>query len=178
MLAQARRNLAAHGLEIPLHRVDYRALPDHFDRRFDAVVCLSSSILHMPTEAEVRQALTSMRQVLHSHGILVLTQGTSDRQWREKPRFILAANTRDFSRLFVIDYLTQGAVYHVLDIFHGQENYDMQIWHVAYPLMLLKDDYARLLRAAGFEDLEFYGSYDFSLYDKLQSDRLIIVAAQ
>jgi hypothetical protein len=132
----------------------------------------------MPTEAEVRQALTSMRQVLHSHGILVLTQGTSDRQWREKPRFILAANTRDFSRLFVIDYLTQGAVYHVLDIFHGQENYDMQIWHVAYPLMLLKDDYARLLRAAGFEDLEFYGSYDFSLYDKLQSDRLIIVAAQ
>jgi hypothetical protein len=47
MLTQARKNLAACKVEIPLHRLHYRELPQHFHRRFDAVVFLSSSILHM-----------------------------------------------------------------------------------------------------------------------------------
>jgi ubiquinone/menaquinone biosynthesis C-methylase UbiE len=102
MLAQARKNLAACGLEIPLLRVDYRELPGHFDRQFDAVMCLSTSIAHMPTEAEVLRAVGSMRGVLRDGGLLVLSQGTSDRQWRDKPRFVLAVNTPDFSRLFVM----------------------------------------------------------------------------
>ena len=79
MLAQAQKNLAGYGLEVPLHEVDFRELPSYFDRRFDAVMCLSSSILHMPTEADVLRAFRSMRDVLRAGGILVLTQGTTDR---------------------------------------------------------------------------------------------------
>src|SRR3990170_6501240 len=64
MLAQARKNLAWAGVEVPLLKVDYRELPQHFDRTFDAVACLRSSILHMSDEAEVLRAFVSMREVL------------------------------------------------------------------------------------------------------------------
>lgn len=176
MLAQARKNLAERGVQIPLQEVDYRYLPQHFAGPFDAVMCLSSSILHMPDEAEVLRAFRSMCAVLRKGGILVLTQGTTDRQWKAKPRFVLVANEEEVSRLFVIDYCGRGAQYHVLDIFHGEEERDLKVWSVDYPCILLRDEQERLLKASGFGAVDFYGTYWFDPYDKEASDRLIVVA--
>jgi SAM-dependent methyltransferase len=178
MLAQARKNLEGYGLDVPLHMVDFRELPEHFDRAFDAVMCLSSSLLHMPFEAAAIRALGSMRQVLRRGGILVLTQGTTDRQWAEKPRFILAHNDRDLSRVFAIDYVGEGAHYHILDIFHSEKRQELKIWSVDYPRMYLRDDQERLLRAAGFATTTFYGSYDLEPYDRRASNLLIAVASR
>jgi glycine/sarcosine N-methyltransferase len=176
MLEQARMNLAGCGLEIPLSQVDYRELPQHYDQTFDAVVCLSSSILHMPDDEQALCALRSMRDVLRPHGILVLTQGTTDRQWREKPRFLVATNTSDFTRLFVIDYEAEGARYNILDLHHSAERNELQTWSVTYPRILLRDDQERLLIAAGFATVAFYGSFHFEPYDKGSSRWLIAVA--
>jgi len=175
MLAQARRRLAETNLVIELRQADYRELPGRFSAPFDAVACLSTSIAHMPSEGEVVRAFRSMRDVLRDDGILVLSQGTTDTQWRERPRFLLAANTPEVSRLFVIDYHGRGATYHVVDIFRGA-NEGLQVWSVEYPLMLLRDDQERLLREAGFRSVEFFGSYRGEPYDKSTSRRLIAVA--
>jgi glycine/sarcosine N-methyltransferase len=176
MLAQARKNLTECSVKMSLQKVDYRELSQHFDRQFDAVVCLATSILHMPNEVEVLRAFRSMREVLREGGILVLTQGTTDKKWKEKPRFILAVNRKDFSRLFVIDYLDRGARYNVLDIFHSEECSDFKVWSTDYPLILLKDDQERLLKASGFGEVDFYGTYRFGPYDRETSDLLIAVA--
>ena len=176
MLAQARRNLAECGVEVPLHKADYRELALAFDRKFDAVMCLSSSILHMPTKVEVLRAFASMRSVLRDGGILVLTQGTTDKQWREKPRFILGVNGRDFTRLFVIDYKGEGATYNILDVHHTDEVSDLEVWRVEYARVYLAEDQEQLLRASGFGVVHLYGSYDLEPYDTETSDRLIIVA--
>jgi glycine/sarcosine N-methyltransferase len=176
MLAQARKNLTECGINVPLQKVDYRELPQNFSRQFDAIVCLAGSILHMPNEVEVLRAFRSMREVLHESGILVLTQGTTDKQWEEKPRFILAVNRKDISRLFVIDYFDRGARYNVLDIFHGEKIRDLKMWSTDYPNILLKDDQKRLLRASGFGAVDFYGTYRFDPYDRKTSDLLITVA--
>lgn len=176
MLAQARANLASLGLDVPLRQVDYSALPDHFSERFDCVTCLSSSILHMSDEEQMLKALGSIRDVLVDRGILVLTQGTTDRQWREKPRFILASDAEDMTRLFVIDYHGQGARYNILDVEHGQDRGRLQTHCVDYARVWLRDDYARLLPAAGLRSVAFYGDYGFEPYSKESSRRLIAVA--
>jgi ubiquinone/menaquinone biosynthesis C-methylase UbiE len=174
MLAQARKNMAEFGLEIPVHQADFRDLPRHFQQPFDAVICLSA-IGFMPCEAEFLHAFTSMRQVLRRDGILVLTAIPTDRQWQEKPHFVLAANRRGFSRLFVIDYLERSARYDILDIFHGGERNDLQVWSAELH-EFLRDDQERLLKAAGFQAVDFYGAFDFSPYDKEASNSLITVA--
>jgi SAM-dependent methyltransferase len=178
MLARARENLSGCGLSVPLHRVDYRELPARFARvpRFDAVTCLSSSILHMPTEDEVRRAFRSMHGVLRTGGLLVLTQGTSDRQWREKPRFLLAVDEPEVTRLFVIDYLGTGARYNVVDIYHTGEEQGLRVWSIEYPRMYLAEDQVRLLREAGFVRVAVYGTYGRVPYDVETSRRLIVVA--
>ena len=176
MLAQAEENLASSGLSLSLHRADYRQLPQHFDRTFDAVVCLSSSILHMPDDEQTLRAFQSMRHVLRPGGVLVLTQGTTDRQWAEKPRFILAVDTADLTRLFVIDYEGPGARYNIVDLIRSGERTELQTWSVHYPRILLADDQQRLLRSAGFAEVDLYGSFQFEPYDKEASQRLITIA--
>lgn len=176
MLAQARKNLDGTGIEVPLHQIDYRELPNHFQTPFDAATCLSSSILHMESDEQVLRAFRSMRAVLRQGGILVLTQGTTDRQWAEKPRFILAADTGEFTRLFVIDYLGAGARYNIVDINRDGDASELEVWSVDYPHILLQDDQRRLLLAAGFASVEFFGSYRCEPYDKEESRSLIAVA--
>lgn len=82
----------------------------------------------------------------------------------------------EFSRVFVIDYSGRGARYNVLDIFHGEEGRDFKVWSIDYGQILLRDAQERLLTAAGFSAVEFYGSYHFEPYDKEASSRLITVA--
>ncbi|MFH1312344.1 MAG: class I SAM-dependent methyltransferase [Candidatus Eisenbacteria bacterium] len=176
MLAKAEENMAGLDLAIPLRRVDYRELPRSYQRRFDAVACLSTSLLEMPDEGEVLRALKSMREVLNERGILVMSQGTTDKQWSEKPRFIPAVNRQDFSRVFVIDYEGRGAHYNVLDLFHSDETCEFKVWTAHYHIVLLKDDLERLLKDAGFGLIEFYGSYRLEAYDKASSDVLLTVA--
>ena len=176
MLAEARKHLARESLDLPLHQVDYRSLSEHFDQRFDAVACLSSSLLHMPDETELERALRSMRAVLNDGGILVLTQGTSDRQWREKPRFILAADSAAYSRVFVIDYAGSGACYTIVDVVRGSNGAELRSWTVRYNHIYLQQDYERMLQTCGFEKIRFYGSYEFDPYDREKSRQLIAVA--
>ena len=79
MLTQAQKTLAKRSLAIPLLRADYRELPQYFDRQFDAVACLSTAILEMPDETNVVLAFKSMLGVLRKGGVLILTQGTTDK---------------------------------------------------------------------------------------------------
>jgi cyclopropane fatty-acyl-phospholipid synthase-like methyltransferase len=174
MLAQAEKNLAGHGLEIPLHQVDFRDLPRYFETRFDAVVCLSA-IGFMPDETECLKAFMSMFEVLRDGGMLVLTAMPTDRQWKEKARFHLVTNTIDFSRLFVVDYKECVAHFTILDIFHSEERCELKEWN-AELRVLLRDDQERMLKVAGFRYVDFYGSFDFTPYDREVSIRLITIA--
>lgn len=179
MLQQARQNLTGESLAIPLRQIDYRELPRHYDRLFDAVMCLSSSIDHMPDEIEAVRAFASMRGVLREGGVLALTQGTTDRQWAEKPRFILAADEPGHTRLFVLDYLDGGSSrYNILDILRDGEKPRLEVWSASFARIYLRDDQERLLREAGFNNITFYGSYSFEPYDKAASNHLITVAVK
>ena len=176
MLEQARKNLAERGLDLPLTRVDYRELPGHFEECFDAVLCLSTSLLEAGDEEEILRALRSMNRVLRDKGIIVLSQGTTDKQWQARPRFVPVVSRRDFSRIIAIDYLERGARYNILDLFHSKDRQELLVWSKEYPVVLLKDDYEALIENAGFGEIDFYGDHTFSAYDKTGSDMLLIVA--
>ena len=176
MLARAGKNLAAAQVNVPLHQIDFRELPAHFDQPFDAVACLSGSLMEAADEAEMLSALCSMYAVLRDGGLLILTQGMTDKLWREKWRFILDVNTPDVSRLFVIDYLERGARFNILDISHSDTESGLSVWSVEHPHVLFGDDYRRLLPKAGFSDVQLFGGYGFEAYEPEESGWLIVVA--
>jgi ubiquinone/menaquinone biosynthesis C-methylase UbiE len=176
MLDIARENLSRIKIEVHLIKADYRELAEHYEQQFDAVTCLSSSLLEVQNEQEALRALRSMRQVLKEGGLLVISQGTTDKMWAEKPRYVPAVNRHDFSRVFVIDYTDGGARFNILDLFHGESGNDFKVWTKEYQRVFLRDDHEDLLARAGFSSMEFFGSYGLAPYEKTSSDILICLA--
>jgi SAM-dependent methyltransferase len=174
MLAVAKEKMERLGLKIPLVKADFRSLPEHFPEPFDAILCLSTSLPHVETEEEMIRAIKSMHASLTDGGMLILTQGSSDRMMTEKPRFIPVVNNRDLSRAFVIDYHGRGMTFHVLDFIHTDQQTEFVSWSASYPYMPLEEDYRRMLAAGGFQKVHTYGGYDFSPYGET-SEFLIIV---
>lgn len=175
MLAQARARLSELGLQIPLHMADFCCLPEHFEARFDAVVCLSNSINEPLQDADTLKALRSMKAVLRDGGILVFDQGQTDATLKDPPRFAPIVNERDFSRLFVMDYTPEVMTVHAFDFIHTAEEQDFR--HNTFHIRIrLKDDWERMLAEAGFTTVKLFGDWEATPYDKEQSKRLIAVA--
>ena len=78
MLAQARRRLPE---AVPLVEADMRSFS--LGRRFDAVICLFSSIGYMSSVSELESAVAAMAAHLDSGGVLVLDGWVRPEAWRE-----------------------------------------------------------------------------------------------
>lgn len=77
MLAAARARLP----DVTLHRGDMRTF--RLDRRFDAVVCLFSSIGYMTTVDDLATAVATMRDHLEPGGVLVVEPWFEPDDWHE-----------------------------------------------------------------------------------------------
>jgi glycine/sarcosine N-methyltransferase len=175
MLEQAQKNLSEAELQIPLKRIDFRYLDNHFRSEFDAVVCLTSAITEPLTESEALAALSSMRGVLKDGGILVFDQGQTDARMKNPSKFDLILNERDYSRIFVMDYSDKEMEVHVFDFVHTEN--ERAFHHNLFRMRIrLKDEWQRLLNQVGFKKTEFFGDWKFTPYDKNTSMRLVAVA--
>jgi ubiquinone/menaquinone biosynthesis C-methylase UbiE len=174
MLAQARRNFATRGAEPPLVRADFCALP-YGEAVFDAVLCLTTSLPHLPDERRVIQALRSVWWVLRPGGIAVFSQGITDKLVAQQPRFIPEINTVDVSRIFVLDYGEATVCINVLDVVHEPARRDFIVDTFEY-LVMLPPDYERLLAEAGFSRMSFRSGYTSETYDAETSEKLVVIA--
>lgn len=175
MLDVAKKKLAAKNINIPLKRIDFRYLHDYLNREFDGVFCMTTSLPQLREESEILKALRCMKTILRPGGILVLSQGLTDRQFKFRNRFFPVINTPEFSRLMVIDYLETEWEVHVLDMIHSLDLTDFKTSSFRYRL-LLRDDYERLINEAEFAGCDFLGSINFDSYDKNCSGQLIVIA--
>ncbi len=173
MLDIASKNLTKNSIDIPLFQCDFRYLEQKINDKFDAIVCLSTSLPHLHTDKDLVTALVSMRNRLKPNGILVITQGTTD-YTLTLPSIEVVVNQKDFSRVFVKEYGDEFLDIHVLDLFHSENRMESNQYDIQYRI-LLQEDYRRLLTEAGFKDIKIYGDYDMNEYHK-KSWRLIVVA--
>ncbi len=173
MLRVTRKKLREEGRRAALHRADFQDLPAAFKReRFDAVVCMSNAINE--AEVDVHKALRSMRSVLNDKGLIIFDQGQTDASMKQPPPYSLMVNTRDFTRLFTMDYRRDIMQVHIYDIVHSYDRSDI-IRHEFEIRIRLLDDWRKILDRAGLRG-EFYSWWDFRRYDKRSEQKLIVVA--
>ncbi len=173
MLKVASKNLERHGIQIPLSRCDFRELQEAFTEKFDAVICLTTALPHLHTDEDLLTALISMKDRLNKNGLLILTQGTTHFTLT-LPSIEVVVNRDNFSRIFVKEHDDQFQTIHVIDLYHSQNRLENNQYDIVYRI-ILDDEYRGLLTKAGFNNINIYGDYDRSPYDK-ESKRLIVVA--
>ena len=74
MLTKARENFRQRGLEIESHYRDWQALDPAELGRFDAVVCLGSSLCHVFEAHDRLRVLAKFRALLKPGGLLIVDQ--------------------------------------------------------------------------------------------------------
>jgi glycine/sarcosine N-methyltransferase len=173
MLAEARKKIV--NTNIVLKKADFCNLSDNYDERFDAVVCLNNSINEVLKDSETLRALGSMRSILHSGGILVFDQGQTDASMRNQSRYAPILNNRDFTRLFTMDYASDILTVNIFDFIHTDDELDFK-YHSVRIRIRLRDGWNEILNEVGFSEVDFYGDWNFTSYDKDSSIRLIAVA--
>jgi len=174
MLVMARENLREQ--EIPLKKEDYRQLSRSWDRKFDMVICMSTSINHMLSDDDYMAALDSMYRQLNDGGILIIDNGVSDSLINGKPKLIPARIHPDQAFYFFLEYPDeQRIIFNILNVRHTGDTFQHDFDSTT--LRALKQEHLDIyLINAGFRDIRYYGDIAFSEYSAEDSNRLIAVA--
>jgi SAM-dependent methyltransferase len=175
MLEVAKRNLDRKGADIVLKQCDFRFLESKYNKKFDAVVCLTNALPHLHTDNDLVTALKSMHNCLNSGGILVLTSGTTPYTLAKTPPIEVVVNREDFSRVFIKENRDNFLTIHILDLYHSTNRMESNQYDIVNKI-LLDSDYERLLKQAGYSGIHIYGDYKMNQYYSDSSRRIIVVA--
>lgn len=173
MLEVAKNNLSGSNQNIRLRQCDFRYLEGAFEEKFDAILCLTTSLPHLHEDEDLITALKSMKNRLNAGGILILTQGATPATL-QLPPIEVVVEREDFTRVYVKEHDDRFQTIYILDLYHSKDRMENRQYDVKYRLLFDKD-YVDLLTKAGFHDVRIYGDYHRNLYTE-ESRRLIVVA--
>jgi len=175
MVKLARRHLKGTG--VPLKQEDFRRLGRSWkDRRFDMVACLTTSLPHVTTAKGIVTALKAMYSRLNPGGIVVISNGISDKFLNQKPTFMVGPVFADRAMYFFNEFPGKTrAIFHVLIVHRTATGFRHSFRSMDYYAMR-QETFRTCLAQTGFTKIRYYGDFAFSRYSKKTSDRLIVVA--
>lgn len=178
MVERARANAAAAGVDVAFDVAGLGELST-LGETFDAVLCLGNSLPHLLTAHAVADALADFAAVLQPGGLLVIQNRNFDLVWAERERFMPPQSHRadDGEWLFIrfYDFHEETVTFHMVRLRRPGDSWTQDVESTELR-PIFRNDLAAALAAAGFGDVEFYGSYGGSAFDPAQSGDLIAVA--
>ncbi len=181
MIARARENAQREGAVIPFEVARFEELSSTFRERFDAILCLGNSFVHVLTDDAALASFKSMRECLNEGGLFILHDLNYDKRWQERPRwFGVNSGMLDGHETLVWRFADYGTELLTFNIALFTKN-EQGAWSVSvestpqrpYRRMEISD----LLERAGFHDLRFFGNLKGEPFDVERSGDLVIIAA-
>ncbi len=181
MIARAQALAAREGAAVPFAVARFQDLRAVFRERFDAVLCLGNSLVHVLSDEDARASLANMRACLRDGGVLILHNLNYDKRWKEKPRwFAVNAGALDGRETLIWRFADYGDTLITFNIalFTREEGAHWSVnAHSTPQRPYQQNEIAELLRGAGFHESEFYGNLQGAPFDAAQSGDLVVVAS-
>jgi ubiquinone/menaquinone biosynthesis C-methylase UbiE len=154
MLARARENAAAAGVELELHEGDMREL--QYEAATDLVICPYRALLHLPTWADRRRVFERVARALRSGGRFAWNAFVFDHRyaleydgkWQDEPKRHLTEYALGDNRVDIT--LEDGPT--------------LSLWWVA------RSEWEGLLDVAGLETEVLYGWFDRRPFDDMSRE--------
>jgi SAM-dependent methyltransferase len=180
MVARARANARAAGVDLDVQAVGFGALQGAFGASFDAVLCLGNSLPHALTDADLAAALADMAAVLRPGGTLLMQQRNFDRVLARRERFMPpeAHASPEAEWLFMRFYDWEGERlrFNVVRLQRAAgQDWEARVSHTwLRPRTRAELDAA--LRVAGFGDRAVFGNLRGEPFDAEASSDLVLLA--
>ena len=175
MLQKAEINLK--GLSINLKKENFRTLSKSWTRKYDMIICMTTSFPHNKNDKESIDTLNSAYDCLNQGGILVIDNGFSDLLFKTKPKFIPARITDEQAFYFIIEYPDnqEKLVFNLLNVIKTPSGFDNAFEVIEYNA-IGKKKFDFLLSKTGYSNIEYYGNFEFEEYSIETSKRMIVIA--
>lgn len=185
MIARARENAAAAGLDLPFVAAGFGKLAPAFQAQphfpFDAVLCLGNSLPHLLSPAALTEALADFAACLRPGGRLILQSRNFDAVLAQRERWMEPQSHREGERewLFVrfYDYDPDGLItFNIMTLFREGSGAWQQRVAATRLWPQRQAEVVVVLSAAGFGEVMCYGGLNGAPFDAGSSGNLVVVA--
>ncbi len=148
---------------------------------FDVVTCIGNTLPHATTRPDLNRALADMAAVLRRGGLLVIQQLNYDRILAEQRRFLgTSSGVRGeveylFFRFY--DFHGEKLTFNVVTFRKEAGQWSFQVGSTSLRATR-QGEVAEALARAGFDSVQWYGSYGKEPFDPASSGDLVAVAAR
>jgi SAM-dependent methyltransferase len=192
MIARTQRNATQAGVTISFVVASFQSLHQTLNQKFDAVLCLGNSFVHVLSDADALASLLNLHDCLREGGVLILHNLNYDKCWKEKPRwFAVNSGVLDGRETLVWRFADYGELrmasgegtsqslritFNIALFTKG----DQGAWSVQVQSTqqrpYQKSEIENLLSRAGFRHMEYYGNLQGEPFEVAHSGDLVIVA--
>jgi len=181
MIEQAVVNAASAGVQASFQVAGFGALAGRF-AGYDALLCLGNSLPHVLSPSELAKALEDFAACLRPGGLLLVQQRNFDAVLAQRARWMKperAQRPGEREWLFVRfhDFDPDGLItFNIITLKRvGPGDWQQKVDSTRlYPLR--RDELALALEAAGFEQIDCYGSLSGEPFDPGSSGNLVVSA--
>lgn len=159
MVEAAQAKAKAQKLNFTAIQGDMRNLDSILSEKFDALICMGNSLVHLIGKEEIRKALYGFYARLHDKGMAIIQIINYDRIIEQNIDALPTIEDKKIGLSFERKYdyrPEEGIVYFNTLLTVPGEKYENSI--PLYPL--IKNDLISMIQEAGFERWDLYGGFD------------------
>lgn len=144
-------------VEVSYKQGDMRILTKDLTGTFDTITCFGNTVVHLSTEEEIGAFFVSVKKLLSDDGVFLFQIVNYDRILREKP---LGLPTIDNEHITFVRKYSYNSLPHVRFATELSDKETGETITGEVPLLALESETVkRLLSEAGFQDVNFFGSF-------------------
>jgi len=181
MIAKARSNALACGVNVECILGDMNRLSKRFSEGFDIVSCLGNTIAHLKNKNVIKNILDEIYKCLNPGGLFVIQIHNYDHIVKNKIRFLPPSGNRNdgeetvFFRM--LDFNPKSIDLSVVKHYRHENNWELTV-HSTQIYPHYKKDLENLLKLVGFNKFHCYRNFNFEDYDTTGKDLLIVAQKQ
>ncbi|SHK12037.1 class I SAM-dependent methyltransferase [Paramaledivibacter caminithermalis] len=154
-------------------KLDMKDIDRLKDYKFDGIICIGNSLVHLDSAKEIKDVLGKMYSLLNQNGVVILQIVNYDRILRYDIKELPPIDRLEYGVRFIRNYKLEGdkILFKTKLIINNNRTYDNCI--KLYPLQ--SQALVNMLKEVGFKDIKLYGGFDEKEYT-LDSFPLVVKA--
>ncbi|MDK2866321.1 MAG: glycine/sarcosine N-methyltransferase [Clostridiales bacterium] len=160
---------------VEVKQFNMRDVAESVDERYDAIINIGNSIVHLGSFEEVQKCIKGMKRVLNPGGRLLIQIVNYDRVIyhfvSKLPTIVNKRAGLTFKRHYTHDFENHRILFNgILEVGDYHSN------QLTTLLPLKCENLVDMLKLAGFKDIAIYGGFDLSPFKALESMSLVVIA--
>jgi SAM-dependent methyltransferase len=175
MLRKLSERAAALNVQIRTVRTDFRSLAADVPGTYDAVFCLGNTLAHLPSDEELRTALTNFSSLLIPGGIVVLqiVNFESILTSQQRVQSVRERGDKIFVRFY--DFEPTNIRFNILTL----ERHEGSLMHrlqSVYLRPIRPSELRTVVQCCGLEEPALYGGISLEAFDPERSPDVVLIA--